>query len=187
MAAQQPPPPSRAADLCKYFTLGEEARKKLEPEMTPEEFLQVLIENKWYSDAIQFVAHYLPKRQAVFWAMTCVKQYEVEINAEGKAALKATEKWIASSSEENRKATLEAANEADTTTAAGAAALAAYYSDGLPQTQDPKLNAKAFFMTAKLTTGAVLLTASADREQTLARLEAFTNKGVEIARKTHKR
>jgi hypothetical protein len=181
------PPPSRAADLCKYFSLGEDAKEALQPEMTPDQFLQVLAENKWFGDAVQFLAHYLPKRQAVFWAMTCVKQSGATTTPHGDAALKATEKWIAASNEENRQATLNAANDADTSTAAGATALAAYYSDGLPQTQDAKSNAKAYFMTAKLSGGAVLMAAVADREQVLARLESFVNKGIEIARKTHQR
>ena len=181
------PPPARAADLCKYFTLGDEARQALLPELTPDQFLQILVEKKWFPDAVQFLAHYLPKRQAVFWAMTCVKQSGMEQTPPGEAALKATEKWIAASNEENRQATLNAANDADTSTAPGATALAAYYSDGLPATADPKTNAKAYFMTAKLAGGAVLMAATSDREQTLPRLEEFVNKGVEIVRKTHQR
>jgi hypothetical protein len=47
------------------------------------------------------------------------------------------------------------------------------------------MNAKAYFMTAKLAGGAVLMAATADREQALARLEAFATRGIEIARKTH--
>jgi hypothetical protein len=188
MATQgQLPPPSRAADLCKYFTLGEEAKQALTPEMTPQEFLQLAAEKKWHPDAIQFLGHYLPKRQAVFWAISCTKQSPAEKLPNAEAALKAAEAWIAEPTEENRKATLNAANDADTSTPAGATALAAYYSDGLPQTQDPKMNAKAYFMTAKLTAGAVLMAATEDSEQVLPRLEAFVGRGIEIARKTHQR
>jgi hypothetical protein len=181
------PPPSRAADLCKYLTLTDEAKQALQPEMTPDQFLQILVAKKWFGDAIQFIAHYLPKRQAVFWAMTCVKQSGMELTPQGETALMATEKWIAATNEENRQAALNAANDADTTTAPGATALAAYYSDGLPPTADPKMNAKAYFMTAKLAGGAVLMAAASDRDQTLPRLESFVDKGVEIARKTHQR
>jgi hypothetical protein len=181
------PPPSRAAELCKYLALGDGAQEALTPEMTPDEFLKILVERRWFGEAVQFLAHYLPKRQAVFWAMTCVKQSGMKLTPQGEAALKATETWIAASNEENRQATLKAANDADTATAAGATALAAYYSDGLPATADPKMNAKAYFMTAQLAGGAVLMAAVSDREQTLRRLEAFVNKGVEIVRKTHQR
>ena len=188
MSAQgQLPPPSRAVELCKYFTLGEAAKKAVTPEMTPDQFLQLAVENKWHPDAIQFLAHYLPKRQAVFWAMSCTKQANAATTPQAEAALKSAEAWIADPSEENRKAALNAANDADTGTPAGATALAAYYSEGLPQTQDPKMNAKAYFMTAKLAGGAVLLAAAEDREQAVARMEAFVKRGVEIAKKTHQR
>jgi hypothetical protein len=188
MATQgQLPPPSRAADLCKYFTLGNEAKTGLTPEMTPDEFLGVAVDEKWHPDAVQFLAHYLPKRQAVFWAMNCTRQSDPEPSPQAEAALKTTEAWIADPSEENRKATLKAAEDADTATPAGATALAAYYSEGLPQTADAKTNAKAYFMTAKLVAGAILMAATSDREQAIARLEAFVNRGVEIAAKTHGR
>jgi hypothetical protein len=136
---------------------------------------------------VQFLAHYLPKRQGVFWAMTCTRQSDPEPPPQAEAALKSAEAWIADPSEDNRKAALKAAEDAETSTPAGATALAAYYSDGLPQTADPKMNAKAYFMTAKLVGGAVLMAAMADREQAPARLEAFVNRGVEIAAKTHGR
>jgi hypothetical protein len=181
------PPPSRAADLCKYFTLGDEAKKALTPEMTPEQFIQLAVDNRWHPDAVQFLAHYLPKRQAVFWAMTCAKQAGGESTPQAEAALKSAETWIAEPNEENRQAALKNANDAEPSTPAGATALAAYYSEGLPQTQDPKLNAKAYFMTAKLVAGAVLLAAVADREQAVARMEVFVSKGVEIAKKTLQR
>ena len=188
MATQgQLPPPTHAAELCKYFALGEEARKGLTPEMHPDDFLALAVENKWYTDAVQFLAHYLPKRQAVFWAMSCVRQAGSELAPQGEAALKSAETWIADPSESNRKATLKTAEDADTTTPAGATALAAYYSDGLPQTPDSKTNAKAYFMTAKMVAGAVLMAATSDREQAVPRLEAFVNRGVEIAAKTHGR
>jgi hypothetical protein len=181
------PPPARAADLCKYFTLTDDAKNALQPEMTPEQFLQAAVEKKWSGDAVQFLAHYLPKRQAVFWAMSCVRQSGIELTPEGEAALKATERWIADPSADNRQATLKAADEADTFTPAGMTALAAYYSDGLPQTEEPKNNAKAYFMTAKLAGGAVLTAAAVDRDKVLERFDAFIGKGIEIARKTHKR
>ena len=100
--------------------------------------------------------------------------------------MKSAEKWIAEPSEENRKATLKAAEAADTGTPAGCAALAAYYSEGLPRTEDPKSNARAYFMTAKLVGSAVLLTAAADPKQMLPRFAGFTGKGLEIVRRSRR-
>lgn len=179
------PTPSKAAELCKYFTVGAEARKVLDPEMSPEEFLKLCQDRKWYSDAIQFLAHYLPKRQGVFWALTCVRQGAgPDMSAEAEVALKAAERWIADPTDDNRKAALKASEDADSSTPAGATALAAYYSAGQPHSDDPKTNARGYFMTAKLVSGAVMLAATVDRETALTNLDASVTKGMEIVRRT---
>lgn len=181
------PVSTKAAELCRYFTLGSDARRALRPEMTPDEFLAVCHERKWYSDAIQFIAHYLPKRQSVFWALACVKQSPPDqVTPEIEAALKAAERWIADPSDENRKVALKAAEDADSSTPAGATALAAYYSSGQPQTADPKLNARGYFMSAKLVSGAVMLAATTDRDDAIEALNTSVARGLEIVSKTRR-
>lgn len=186
MATNEIPPPAKAADLTKYMTLGEEAKATLAPDMTPDQFLAALSERKLFSDAIQFLAHYLPKRQSIFWAMTCTRQVFAEPTPEAEKALKAAERWIAEPTDENRHAAFKAGEEAEGSTAPGATALAAYYSSGLPQTADSRNNARAYFLSSKLVGGAVLMAATTDREQVLARLESFTAKGTEIAKRSVK-
>lgn len=176
-------PAVRAVEVCRYFSLSGDGRKLLQPDITPEQFMDVLVENKLYPDAVQLLGHYLPKRQAVWWALTCVKQGLTEVTPVVEEAFKATEKWIADPSEENRKATLKAADEADASTPAGAAALAAFYSEGLPKTEDPKANARAFFMTAKLASAAVLLAATGRPEELQIMFAAFVEKGREVISK----
>ena len=180
------PPTAKAVEISKYFTLSDDGRKLLQPEMMPDQFAEALAKETQYPDAIQMIAHYLPKRQGVFWALSCARQGPPEIGPEEDAAIKATERWIAEPSDDNRKACLKVAEAADTSTPVGSAALAAYYSDGLPRTEDPKTNAKAYFMTAKLVGGSVMLAAVADREQAMPRFESFTNKGLEILRKSRR-
>ena len=132
----------KATEVTRYVTLGEEAKKTLTPEMSANEFIEALVAKQLHPDAVQFIAHYLPKRQAVWWALGCVKQGIPEMPPEQDAAVKSTERWIAEPTEENRQAAFKAAEEADTSTPAGITALAAYYSDALPPTADPKMNAK---------------------------------------------
>jgi hypothetical protein len=180
------PPSARAAELCRFFTLSEEGKALLTPEAMPDQFAETLMKAERYPDAVQVIAHHLPKRQGVFWAMTCVRQSGDALTPEMEAALKSAEKWIADPSEENRRATLPAAEAAETGTPAGCTALAAYYSDGLPRTEDPKANARAHFMTAKLVGSAVLLSAASDPQQMQARFGSFTAKGLEIVRKSRR-
>jgi hypothetical protein len=175
----------KATEVSRYVTLGEEAKKILTPEISANEFIEALIAKQLHPDAVQFIAHYLPKRQAVWWALGCVKQSTPpEAPPEQDAALKTTERWIAEPSEENRQAAFKAAENADTSTAAGITALAAYYSDALPPTADPKMNAKSYFVTAKLVTAAVMLAATSDPEQLKNRFSGFVTKGVEVVKRT---
>jgi hypothetical protein len=174
----------KAPELCRFFTLSDEGKKTLQPEMTPEQLALELLTKNLHPDAVQVIAHYLPKRQAVFWALTCVRQTFPEPAPEAEAALQTAEKWIAEPSDENRAAALKAADAADSGTPAGCTALAAYYSDGLPKTEDPKANSRAWFLTSKLVTSAVLLSATLDSEQMRARFQAFVEKGLEFVQKS---
>jgi hypothetical protein len=180
------PPSVRAAELCKYFTLSDEGRVALQPDMMPDQFASVLLEKKYHPDAVQLVAHYLPKRQAVFWALSCVKQVATPPPPEVDTAIKAAERWVAEPTEENRKATLKAADVADAGSPAGCAALAAFYSDGLPKTDDPKQNARAHFLTSKLVAAAVLLAATSEPDKMNERFRAFLEKGLEIVQKARR-
>ena len=184
-SADSLPPPARAADLSKYVPLSDEGKAAMTPEMKPDEFIAALLERKLIADSLHFLAHVLPKRQSVFWAMSCARQSRGNAEPAAEAALKAAEKWIADPSEQNRQECLAAANAADTTTPAGATALAAYYSSGLPQGEDARANAKAYFMTARLVSAVVSLAAvEGDREQAMARFDGFLMKGVEIYKRT---
>jgi hypothetical protein len=180
------PPTVRAVELCKYFTLSDGGKQALKPEMMPDQFAGVLAEKDHHPDAIQLLAHYLPKRQAVFWAVTCVKQVAERGVPEVDNAIAATERWIADPTEENRKAALKAADAGDAGTPAGCAALAAFYAEGLPRTEDAKQNARAHFLTSKLVAAAVLLAATADDHKMKERFAAFVSKGMEIVQRVRK-
>ena len=174
----------KATEVSRYVTLGEEAKKILTPEISANDFIEALISKQLHPDAVQFIAHLLPKRQAVWWALGCVKQSAEKPTPEQDVAMKTTERWIAEPSEENRQAAFKAAEEADTATPAGITALAAYYSDALPPTADPKTNAKAYFITAKLVTAAVMMAATSDPEQLKTRFSGFAIKGAEVVKRT---
>ena len=94
----------KATEVSRYVTLGEEAKKILTPEISANEFIEALISKQLHPDAVQFIAHFLPKRQAVWWALGCVKQSVAQLTPEQDVAMKTTERWIAEPSEENRQA-----------------------------------------------------------------------------------
>ena len=84
----------KAIEVTRLVTLGEEEKKALTHEMSAEDYIEALLIRQLHPDALQFIAHSLPKRQAVWWALGCVKQaIPPELPPEQDAAVKVTERW----------------------------------------------------------------------------------------------
>jgi hypothetical protein len=149
-----------AAEVCKHYPLGEEAKKLLRDGLTPRQYLDLLVEKQQFLEAVRFLAQALPNREAVWWACQCVRQAS-GANPPSKvtAALQAAEKWVTDPSEDNRRAAMPAAEAADMNTPAGCAALAAFWSGG--SLVPPNLPAvpPAEHLTGHGVAGAVLLAA----------------------------
>src|SRR3984893_7309151 len=109
-----------AAEVCKHFQLGDEAKKLLGDGLTPAQFLDTLMDKQQFPDAVRFLAHALPKREDVWWACLCSRAV-VGSNPPPKfaAALQAAEKWVGDPSEETRRAAMPAAEAAEFKTPAG--------------------------------------------------------------------
>jgi hypothetical protein len=117
-----------AAKVCERFPIGTEARALIREGMSPEEFLDVLIENGELVDAVQFLAHALPRREAVWWA--CRAAFGTVSDGREEAALRAAEAWVVEPVEDNRIVAQGAAETAGYDTPAGCAAAAAAWSGG---------------------------------------------------------
>jgi uncharacterized protein DUF6931 len=172
-----------ASEVCELFEIGDDARRLLRPNLSPMQYLDLLEKKKRYPAAIQFLAHALPKRDAVWWACVCARASAGA--AAGKLALRAAEKWVADPSEENRRATLPAAMTDGVATAAGCAALAAFASGGslAPAGAPPVPPAES--ATAQAVAGAIVLAASEGGQETAPEsLRLFLSRGVDVARGT---
>ena len=80
-----PGKPSRlAVDVAKTVPLSEPAAKLLTPQLTPRQFFDIIAANPALADdAIRFLAAALPKREAVWWGVLCVKDATPKPNPEG--------------------------------------------------------------------------------------------------------
>ena len=89
------------------------------------------------SDAILFISHLLPRREAVWWAAQCVRALTAEANAD--EALGAAERWVRTPEDDNRRAALGIANDSDRRKPTTWLAFAAGWSGGslLPADQKP--------------------------------------------------
>jgi hypothetical protein len=127
-----PAKPSRlAVDVAKIVPLSEPAAKLLTPQLTPRQFFDIIAANPALADdAIRFLAAALPKREAVWWGVLCVKDAIPKPNPEAAKALAAAEAWVKEQSEANRRAAENAANAAGYGTPAGCIAAGAFWSGG---------------------------------------------------------
>lgn len=114
------------AEVCATLELEPAARALLAEGPAPAAFLATLIQQEMFKDAVTYLAHALPKPDAVAWAANCVTLGR-ELPPKALAAVAAATAWSQSPSVENCRAAERAAEEADDP-AARFAALAAFWS-----------------------------------------------------------
>src|SRR5947209_15569832 len=177
-----------AAEVCKHFPLGEEARKLLRDGLTPAQFLDVLIEKQQFPDAVRFLAHALPKREAVWWACLCSRAVAGSSPPPPiAAALQTAEKWVADPSEDNRRAAMPAAEAAKLKTPAGCAAMAAFWSGGSLAPPNVPVVPPGEYLTAHGVAGAVMLAAvQSEPEKAPEKYQKFLAQGIEVAKGTQR-
>jgi hypothetical protein len=173
---------SRTAAISTVAELGEEAMALLRPDLHPLDFVALLMEKALFPDAVRFIAHALPKREAVWWAWVCARRAAGENpQPKIKTALDATERWIAQPNEDNRRLAMAAAQKAELGTAAGCAGLAAFFSGGSLAPLDAPAVPPGEFLAAKAVSGAVIFAAVAkEPERAPEKFRSFVAQGVEV-------
>jgi hypothetical protein len=182
-------PPRGTAALCAAAELSEDAAALLSgapAEPTQRAFVAALVEHELYSDAIAFMAHALPRREAVWWAWVCArKSSPTPPPPRIQAALDATERWIVQPSEQHRRQAMQFAEQAKFGTPAGAAALAAFFADGSISPPEAPPVPPTEFMTAKAVSGSVNLAAVAvEPEKAPDKFREFVRLALEVADRT---
>ncbi len=126
-----PRPARLAADVAKALLLSDASKALLAPAHTPREFFDALrVHPPLAEDAIRFLAAALPKREAVWWALGCVRSAFPKPVPQAARAIAAADAWVKEPTEANRRACGEAASAADYGTAPGCLAAAAFLSGG---------------------------------------------------------
>jgi hypothetical protein len=172
-----------AAEIGQRVELGDEAKALLQDGQAPGTYLDLLIEKGHLPDAVRFLAHALPRREAVWWASQCGRLVAgTTLTPEVANAFETAEDWVAHPDEDNRRAAQRACEPATLRTPAGLAALAAFVSEGsislpgLPVVEPPS------FATARSVAGAVLIAGVlSEPEKAPEKYRAFLALGIEIA------
>jgi hypothetical protein len=173
----------KAAEVCKLFAPGEEAKKLLAENLTVEAFLQLLMKQQLWEDAANVLAHGVSKREAVWWACQCARSVSgSKPPAKIAEALQVAEKWVKDPSEDNRRPAEAAAKAAEIGTPAGCAALAAFWSGGSLSPPGQPVIPPDETLTAGAAADAVLLAAVAtEPEKAEEHYARFLSEGIKIA------
>jgi hypothetical protein len=182
----QPAAPTRpvrlATDLAKSLALSDAAKALLTPEHTPRQFFDALAAHAPLAeDAIRFLAVALPKREAVSWALACVRAVVAKPSPEEAKAITSAEAWVKNQSEANRRACGAAAEAAGHGTAAGCLADAAFWSGGSLSAPHLPPAPPRDDLTAIAATAAILLAAVIDPASAPARRSQFVALGAGVA------
>ena len=181
-----------AADVCKNFDLKEEVRPLLKPSQTPREFLEILLAQKKHAAAIDFLAHALPPREAVWWGCLCLQHATRSAPPQvEQAAEKAAARWVLEPTEENRRAAQAPGEAAKMGTPAGCLAMAATWTGGSLAPPIPPAHPKAPpippvppgpYLPAKAVAGAVMLAAvKAEPTRIVDTQRLFVELGIGVA------
>jgi hypothetical protein len=173
----------RAAEVCPQSQLGNEARALLGDDPAGQPFLARLAEHGLFADAARFLAHALPRREAVWWACQCARLVLGPQPPEPfVAALQAAEHWAAAPTEENRRSAFPAAEAAEFGTPPGCAALAAFWSGGSLAPPDSTAVPPPEHLTPSAVANAVLLAAVQEEpERATEKFRQFLELGVQVA------
>jgi hypothetical protein len=171
------------AQITTVAELEPEAQALQRPAFGPREYLAALVEEEHMADAVKFLAHLLPRREAVWWAWMCAKKGLGKAPLkEEHSALSATERWIAEPTDEYRRAALDAANAATLESPAGCAALAAFLTGGslappgMAEVPPPR------YAAAKAVFGSLVFSAVVvEPEKAPEKFRKFLNYGLELA------
>jgi hypothetical protein len=175
--------PQTAIEICAVAGIGDGARALLRDQIAPREYLDALVAQEHFQDAIRFLAHALPKREAVWWAWVCARRAAgAEPAPRIKASLDATEKWIAQPTDDHRRTAMTVAEAAGMDTPAGCAGLAAFFSGASLAPPDAPAVPPGEHLTAKAVSGAVIVAALAPQpEKAPEKFRAFIDQGLDVA------
>jgi len=174
--------PKTAVEICEYSAPSDEARALLRDGEAARSFLDQLIARRLHPDAVRFLAHWLPKREAVWWGILCARDgMGADVPPSIEAALQTAERWVRDPTEENRRATMPAAEAAKLGSPAGCAALAAFLTGGSLGPPEVAAIVPADHLSAQAVAGAVLL-AAVLREPNKApeKFASFLARGLEV-------
>ena len=166
------------AEICARYAFNQPS---LRDEIAPREFVYRLVANRQYLAGIDFMAHGLPPRDAIWWGCLCLQHaYGNNLCESEKAACKAAIRWVLEPSEANCSAAKQLAGKTGHDSAAGLLAAASHQA-GEASCQ-PDGDSKSSFAPAKSVARAIKLASTrADPSRIVDSHRLFLELGIGVA------
>jgi hypothetical protein len=120
-----------ASEVCARLYLDKAALALLRPAMSPRGFVDALVAEEQYMAAIDFIAHALPSREAIWWGCLCLQRtFGKKLEPWERRAFRITVQWVLHPDEANREAAKQPADVLGPASAAGCLAAAANQTGG---------------------------------------------------------
>lgn len=169
-----------ARDVFEAFANLKYAVAPTADETAPVDYARALMASSSPTDAIVFLAHLLPRREAVWWAAQCVRaMLGARVEDDG---LRAAEAWVRAPEDDSRRAALAIANAGDQRVPTTWLAFAAGWSGGsvTPLDKDP-LPAPPAACAIGAHTAVLLAAAAGDPLGVAQRIRACAEAGIRFA------
>jgi hypothetical protein len=173
-----------AADICARFLLNREARALLGNGMAPGPFIEALTGHKQYIAGIEFLAHALPAREAIWWGCLCLQHAcGNELSAPpDRAAATAAVQWVLRPGDSTRGAAKVQAEAAGLASVAGTLAMGAYQTGpGYASPGGPPIAAPPFGTAQAVANAVKLACTKSDPARIVETQRGFLGLGVGVA------
>ncbi|MEZ8241555.1 Twin-arginine translocation pathway signal [Vibrio splendidus] len=134
-----------------------------------------------FSDAIMFIAHALPIRESVWWAVCCADT-RMDWNEDETNAVRAARAWVHTPDETSRRFAEQMIDKAGLDTGAGWVAQAAFWSGGsMIKPEDPVVPPPPYLYAQAVAGSVNLCAVLPDGEHAQSRYHEFIDMGLNIA------
>lgn len=145
--------------------LSQEAADLFAPDLTHGGFVEKLSAAALLPDAVTYMAHSLRPRECVKWSLSCLRALKTKTNEPGTDAMASVDRWLADSTDANRRACRSAAEKAGLKNAAGCLAMAVFFSEGSIAPPERDKVPVPSGVAQKMSAGAIILAVVEDPKQ----------------------
>ncbi len=173
-----------AAELLRHFELSDEAQPLVNGALAPQECFQCLMDGGCFHDAARFLAHGLPRREAVWWACLAARATLAGSKDPNQlAAVEAAERWALQPSAEHCLQARQLAERTAFKTAASWAAAAAWWSAGsMAEPGQPEVPPPPFLYAQAVASAVCLAAVLPDPLTAEQQYRHFLQRGLDLAR-----